>query len=230
MPTQKTNRKDINIEIRLSGDGFPTHAEMDLRWVLEDQIVERGIAESADGGAGGGRMDIAFIVANSEAVDSAIEKVKKLLEEYDMSERAKITVSDVYESICNETPDFQSGDCLSFRFNDGDYGAILVLAHGNAGLHIEEVLTLIGVLDYKDSKLPDMNIFKERRWLIETNKWRIGQPYLVWLDCYGDTEFSVVGKVILRGDDPTECKFHLSWDNVPEYFVREKTRNASAQN
>jgi len=227
MPTQKTNRKDINIEIQLSGEGFASHAEMDLRWVLEDQIVERGIADSTDGGSGGGRMDIAFIVDDVEAVYLATEKVKKLLEEYGVSERAKITVGDVYETICNETPDFQVGDCLSFRFDDSDYGAILVLAHGNAGLHIDEVLTLVGVLDYKDSMLPNGSIFEERRWLIATNKWRKGQPYCVWLNCYGDNKFSSVGKVTLRKDDPVECNFHLSWDNLPEYFIREKTRDVS---
>ena len=225
MPTQKTYRKDISIDIRLSGEYFPTHDEMDLRWALEDEIDKCGIGLIGGSGAGGGRMDFSFEVDNINEVNAAVEKVKQLLEEYGVLDRSNITVDDVYETRCEgETPDFRPGDCLSFRFDDGDYGALLVLARGDAGLNTGELLTLVVVLDYKDSKLPSINIFEERRWLIATHEWRAGNPYNVWLHCYDNAEIIKVGKVKLGENEPNVCNFFLAWENVPEYVWREKTR------
>lgn len=227
MPTQKTDRKGISVEIQLMDGDFPTAQEFDLRWALEDQVNERGIGIINGAGAGGGRMDFSFEVGGSDAVEVAIDEVRQLLEEYHVLQRANITVFDVYEAICQDTPDFHPGDCLSFRFGDHDYGAVLVLARGNAGLHIEEILTLVGVLDYKAPEPPNMSVFEERRWLIATATWRTGQPYLVWLNCYGGVDFVTVGKVALCADDPTECRFYLSWEDIPEYFMKEKLRDTN---
>ncbi len=223
MPTQKTDRKDISIEIRLSGEDFPTPEEMDLRWELEGQVEKRGIGVVEGSGAGGGRMDFSFQVDNVDKADIAVEKMKQLLEDYGVLETANITVKDVYETLCAETPDFQPGDCLSFRFDDGDYGGLLILARGNAGLSTDEILTLVGVLDYKDQKPPSIKVFEERRWLIATHAWRAGKPYNVWLHCYEPAEIIEIGKVPLGDNEPTVCNFFLSWENVPEYVWREKT-------
>jgi len=225
MPTQKTDRKGISIDIQLLEGDFPTAQEFDLRWALEDQITERGIGIINGAGAGGGRMDFAFEVGGIDALDAAINKVRQLLEDYRVLERANITIFDVYETIYEETSNFHSGDCLSFRFGDRDYGAMVVLARGNDGLHIEELLTLVGVLDYKNSELPSVRIFEERPWLIWRDGWREGEPYLVWLNCYGGLEITLVGSIALRADDPTKCNFHLSWENIPEYFIREKLKH-----
>src|SRR3990172_5821205 len=146
MQERKTDRKEVSIEIQLAGDEFPTHEEMDLRWKLEDEVEERGIGVVGGSGAGGGRMDFSFQVESIDEVNSVVEKVKQLLKEYNTLERATITTNDVYESFCEgETPNFQPGDCLSFRFEDGDYGALLVLERGYGGLSPgEELYTLVG--------------------------------------------------------------------------------------
>lgn len=227
MPTYKTDRKEISIEIQLSGDQFPTHQEMDLRWVLEDEIEKRGIGVVGGGGAGGGRMDFSFQVGSINEVSAAVEKVKQLLEEHNVLDRATITINDVYETSCEgETPDFQPGDCLCFRFDDRDYGALIVLARGNAGLSSgEELYTLVGALDYKDSKPPSINIFEERKWLLATHERRRGKPYNVWLHCFDNAEIIEIGKVTLGKDEPYDCNFFLSWDIIAEYYLREKTRS-----
>lgn len=230
MPTQKTNRKNISIEIRLSGEDFPTHREMVLRWELEEQIERLGIGTIGGSGAGGGRMDFSFEVENIHAVDTAIERVKQLLQEYGALERANITVDDVYDLVCEETPDFYPGECLSFRFEDLDYGAMIVLSTSNEELQTDETLILVGVLDYKDSKIPSMQMFEEKNWLIATSKWREGKPYTVWLHCYGNLEVIRMGKLTLGANVSSVNKFYLLWENIPEYFIREKSRNTDEQN
>jgi len=227
MATYKTDRKEIRIEIRLIDKDFPSREEMDLRWQLEEEIEKRGIGLVEDTGAGAGRMDLFFEVDNINQVNEAVDRVKQLLQDYDVLERSNITVDDVYESRCEaETPDFRPGDCLSFRFDDNDYGALLVLERGYGGLSPgEELYTLVGVFDYKDSTPPSINIFEERKWLIATHKWRAGKPYNVWLHCYENAEIIEIGKVTLSENEPTLCNFFLSWENIPEYVWREKTRS-----
>jgi hypothetical protein len=226
MQTRKTDRKEISIEIQLAGEDFPTHEEMDLRWTLEDEIEKREIGVVEAGGSGGGRMDFSFQVGSIDEVGAAVEKTKLLLKEYGVLERAAITINDVYESFCEgETPDFEPGDCLSFRFDDRDYGALLVLERGYGGLSPrEELLTLVGVLDYKDSTPPNINLFEERKWLLATHEWRQGKPYNAWLHCFDNAEIIEIGKITLGEDEPHECNFFLSWDVIAEYFLREKNR------
>jgi hypothetical protein len=227
MQTKKTDRKEISIDIRLAGEQFPTHGEMDLRWELQDEIEKRGIGVVGGGGAGGGHMDFSFQVDNIDEVNAAVEKVKQLLKEHGALERATITINDVYESFCEgETPNFQPGDCLSFRFEDSDYGALLVLARGYAGLSPgDELYTLVGVLDYKDPTPSHINIFEGRRWLLATHKRRQGKPYNVWLHCFDNAEIMKIGKVTLGEDEPYDCNFFLSWDIIAEYYLREKNRS-----
>jgi hypothetical protein len=227
MEERKTDRKEISIEIELAGDEFPTHEEIDLRWKLEDEIEERGIGVVGGSGAGGGRMDFSFQVENIDEVNSAVEKVKQLLKEYNTLEHATIMINDVYEAFCKgETPNFQPGDCLSFRFDDGDYGALLVLERGYGGLSPgEELYTLVGVLEYKDSTPPTINVFERRKWLLATHEWRRGKPYNIWLHCFDNAEVIEVGKVSLGKDEPYDCKFFLSWDIIAEYYLREKNRS-----
>jgi hypothetical protein len=226
MATYKTDRKEIRIEIRLIDEDFPSSEEMDLRWKLKEEIEKRGIGLVNDTGAGAGRMDLFFEVNNINQVNESRERVKQLLQDYGVLERSNITVDDVYESRCEaETPDFHPGDCMSFRFGDGDYGALLVLARGNAGLDTDELFTLVGVLDYKDPNLPSMSIFKRRGWLIWTDKWWGGKPYTVWLHCYENAGIIEIGKVTLGENEPALCNFFLSWENIPEYILREKNKS-----
>ena len=227
MQKRKTDRKGISIEIELAGDEFPTHDEIDLRWKLEDEIEERGIGVIGGSGAGGGRMDFAFEVESIVELKPAIEKVEQLLKEYNVLDRATITTNDVYDYFCEgQTPNFQPGDCLSFRFEDSDYGALLVLERGYGGLSPgEELYTLVGVLEYKDSTPPSMNIFQGRKWLLATHEWRQGKPYNVWLHCFDNAEVIKIGQVALGKDEPYDCKFFLSWDIIAEYYLREKNRS-----
>jgi hypothetical protein len=224
MQERKTDRKEISIEIQVAGDEFPTHEEIDLRWKLENEIEERDIGVIGGSGAGGGRMDFAFQVESINEVNSTVEKAKQLLREYNILERATIKINDVYEYFCEgETPNFQPGDCLSFRFDDGDYGALLVLERGYGGLSPgKELYTLVGVLEYKDIRPPSINIFEGRKWLLVIHEWRRGKPYNVWLHCFDNADIIEIGKIALRKDEPYDCKFSLSWDIIAEYYLREK--------
>jgi hypothetical protein len=50
--------REIHLQMKLSGDGFPTPDELDLRYELEDWIEETGIGIVLEAGGGGGVMDI----------------------------------------------------------------------------------------------------------------------------------------------------------------------------
>lgn len=218
MPEQLTERKSIWVEIKLDGGGFASMAEFDLRWELQDQIIERDIGILQGGGSGGGWMDFSFEVANQAAVEPALNAVRKLLTEYGVAEeRVHFDVVDIYEQICDDTPAFQSGDCLSFRYQDGDYGAMLVISRRDE--ETEMIETLVALLNYKQTQPPEIIVFEKRQWLIATHQSRKGEPYLVWLHCYGGVEIISIGRIALRDDDPKTCNFTLSWDILAEQLT-----------
>lgn len=223
MPEQLSERKAIWVYIRLDGEGFAISPEFDLRYALEDAVAEREIGKLQGVGSGGGWMDFSFEVENINAVEPALWAVKNLLAEYKVpDEIVRLTVGNQYDVICDDLPDFQPGDCLSYRFEDGDFGAALVLKLWNDELNSNE--TLLGILDYKLPNSPPPVIFERRKWLMSTHESRRGQPHLRWVHCFGGIEVEVVHRISLKNDDPMACRFHLSWELVPEYFIRDKYR------
>jgi hypothetical protein len=229
MPEQLTEHKSIWVYIKLDGEGLASWPELDLRYVLEDAIEERGIGKLDGGGSGGGWMDFSFQVETIDAVAPALKAVKDLLAEYKIpAEDFRFRVLKRYEPVCEESPDFQPGHCLIYRFQDGDYGAALVLNRWKDELNSDE--TLLGILDYKHQSQPQLSIFEQRLWLIASSDWRAGQPYLVWVHCFGGIEIEVVSRIVLTNIDPNECRFHLSWEDIPEYFIRDKYRGDKVLN
>jgi hypothetical protein len=231
MPEQLAERKGIWVYIKLDGEGLASLPEFDLRWELQDAIEERNIGTSQGSGSGGGWMDFSFEVANINVVDHALAALKNLLTEFKVpDELVRFKIVNQFDVVEDELPDFQPGDCLIYRFEDGDYGAALVLKQSSEQLQAEVVETLLGILDYKSSIPPTQAIFEERKWLISTADWRTGQPYLVWVHTYGGIEIEIIGHTIVKDDDQMICQFHLAWEDIPEYFIRDKYRGNKALN
>jgi hypothetical protein len=89
-------RKRIWVNIKLDGDDFANPAEFELRYALEDEIMERDFGSIEGAGSGMGWMDFSFEVKEPQRLDDVLEDVKKLLEKYHVSaERTRITVSDI---------------------------------------------------------------------------------------------------------------------------------------
>ncbi|HLU09262.1 MAG TPA: hypothetical protein VK003_06315 [Oceanobacillus sp.] len=225
MPRQHSQRKSIWVYIKLDGGGFASPTELDLRYALEDAVEENGIGESEGAGSGGGWMDFSFGVENMQDVETALAFLKNLLAQYKVPEEVvRINVVNRYDQICDDLPHFQPGDCLSYRFEDGEYGAALVLHRSTEGINQNE--TLIGILDYKGVGHPPAEIFEQRKWLIDKSDWRRGQPYLVWAgycwspDC-DRLEVEVIHRIALNGNDTMSCQLGLYWEDIPEYIIRQ---------
>jgi hypothetical protein len=89
-----SDRKVISVRIKLEGDGFANPAEFELRYTLEDEIMDRAIGEILGAGSGGGWMDFAVVVEKGE-VDAPLTPIRQLLTEQDITEgRTEIEVMD----------------------------------------------------------------------------------------------------------------------------------------
>jgi|GEM_PF-2390380 len=228
-----SERRSIWVQIKLEGSWFPNDPEFDLRYTLEDAVTDSGIGSPEGAGSGGGWMDFSFGVANIEAAESALVFLVNLMKKYDVPpEMYRFEIFRQSDTVCDDLPDFLPGDCLNFRFEDGDYGAALVLKRGNEDKSNSQVgkppvnplsdEILVGVLDYKQSAQPAIAVFEERNWLHSIHRESEGQPYLVWLGCFGGLEVEVITRTDLRSDDPMKCRFHLSWEDLPGNVVHNK--------
>jgi hypothetical protein len=237
MPWKATKRKSIWVNIKLDGEGFANSDEFDLRYTLEDAVQDNGIGELEGAGSGGGWMDFSFGVADIAAACRALGAVKDLLTKYKVpDDLIRLEVINQEDQICDSLPNFQVGDCLSYRFEDGDYGALIVLSNGVDGkaaninysqrgtlppVEPEARETLVGVLDYKEPLAPSPSDFEKQNWLLGTHHAWKGQPYRNWLHCFGGIEVKLIHKIPLE-DEAIDCRSHLSWDMLGEYFIREK--------
>ena len=89
-----SDRKVISVRIKLEGDGFASPAEFELRYTLEDELIDREIGEILGAGSGGGWMDFALVVEKAE-VDAALTAIRQLLTEQDVAEgRTEIEITD----------------------------------------------------------------------------------------------------------------------------------------
>jgi hypothetical protein len=80
---------EIQISIKLTGDGFPSPEEMDARDQLEENIEEQSIGNVVHAGGGMGFMDLAVEVTDPTASLRALEK---LISELGLTERTTLTV------------------------------------------------------------------------------------------------------------------------------------------
>lgn len=91
---QMPDRKVLSVRIKLEGDGFANPAEFELRYTLEDEIMDREIGDILGAGSGGGWMDFAVLVDNAE-VDTALTAIRQLLTEQEVAEdRTEIEIMD----------------------------------------------------------------------------------------------------------------------------------------
>lgn len=240
MPQVPSERRSIWVQINLEGSGFPDDPEFDLRYELEDAVTESGIGSPEGAGSGGGWMDFSFTVTDIEAAEFALVFLVDLMKKYNVPPDVyRFEIFRQSDTVCDDLPDFLPGECLTFRFEDGDYGAALVLKRGNEDKFNSQMgkppfnpssdEILVGVLNYKQSVQPAITIFEERNWLPSTHNEFKGQPYLVWLDCFGGLEIELITRTNLQIDDPMECRFHLSWEDLPEYIVRNNERESTSK-
>jgi hypothetical protein len=71
----------FHIEIKLKGDGVPTDDDLRLRHELEDWILDQGVGEIFDAGAGLGVMDISIETTSEDAqrrIEQPIASLKLL--------------------------------------------------------------------------------------------------------------------------------------------------------
>jgi hypothetical protein len=74
----------VTITIKISGDGFASPKELDLRAQVENEIEKRNLGRVVEAGSGMGVMEITF----AEAHD--IEGIRKVLQEFKLSDKAEI--------------------------------------------------------------------------------------------------------------------------------------------
>jgi hypothetical protein len=80
---------EIQISIKLLGDGFPSEEEFEMRNHLEDVIEEQGIGNVVHAGGGMGFMDLAVEVIDPDIVMLALES---LVSEIGFSERTTFKI------------------------------------------------------------------------------------------------------------------------------------------
>jgi hypothetical protein len=80
---------EIQISIKLLGDGFPAEEEFEARNQLEDVIEEQGIGNVVHAGGGMGLMDLAVEVIDPDIAMLALES---LISELGFSERTTFKI------------------------------------------------------------------------------------------------------------------------------------------
>ncbi|MEM9953501.1 MAG: hypothetical protein AAF846_17975 [Chloroflexota bacterium] len=194
--------------------------------------MESGIGDYEGAGSGGGWMDFSFGVDDIVAAETALTWAISRLQHYNVPpNNYHLNVFQGFDEICYDLPPFVEGDCLTFQFEDNDYGALIILQVGRGiikpsaqdGLSVypSETQILVGVINYKEVYPPQTLVFENREWLIAKNQPRQGQPYLIWLKCYGDVEFKRIGFVTLNEDDQMSCQFMYWWENLLSNVLKE---------
>jgi hypothetical protein len=217
MPDNDDDSISIWVELPLDGIGFANDDEFDLREELEEQIDARDIGMVAGAGSGGGWMDVSFYTSNG---DTALIALRELLIELQVVEHVRLRIYDYGdddEGDEAELPVYEPGECLSFRFKDGEYGAGIVLMY--------QRLPLLGILDYKAVQPPTLDIFEARQWLVGTHPMWRGKPFLLWYSRKRGVPMLRIGSSPLRATDPTTSQLHLYSAKLGDYVLREKQRH-----
>jgi hypothetical protein len=186
MPKYKRVRRYIWVDFKFEGEddlSFPNVNE------IREQVRQRGIGFVDGTGGDGEWFDFSFLVKDEKEVEAALIDLKALLKEYHaVPERTIITVRNIEDPVCEETPFFDVGTCLSFRFEDGNYGGIVVF-----GLHEDSEYiyyrygkgTLVRVLDYKQPDPPSIADFEKQHWLLSTQEYFVGENENIDLENIG---------------------------------------------
>lgn len=111
---------------------------------------------------------------------------------------------------------FKEGDCLAVVLPDGRYTAALVLRADDS--NPEYGKNLIACLDYLEPSTPDMEVFKQKKWLkMQHGKWN-GQTDICWYSAdrfkQDSRRIQVVGSIRLGWFLPKDDGLHTSWSNL----------------
>jgi hypothetical protein len=112
---------------------------------------------------------------------------------------------------------YHPGDCVAFTLSDGDYGGLIVLALRR--ISPRKMLTLVGLLKYKNPLLPTTEVFERREWLVLTHhSWR-HVPQFLWIDPYGVSDFRqqalLIGSTPITARDPQDSNAYAGgWSGV----------------
>ena len=71
---------ELHIQIKTAGNELPTPEEAEIRWKLEDAIMDKALGKIVDSGGGMGNMDIFVEVADDNS-DKARGQIEALIKE-----------------------------------------------------------------------------------------------------------------------------------------------------
>ena len=81
---------EIQIAIRLEGDGFATSDELELRDVIEDWITAQNLGQIVDAGSGLGVMNLAVEVSDATA---ALEQLEVYIAQLGIRDRTTLEIA-----------------------------------------------------------------------------------------------------------------------------------------
>jgi hypothetical protein len=177
-------------------------ADMQWKYGALDAMVLRRVIEIVDDGTG---MDLW-----GEPSEKLYKQRKGVLEKF----RNKISQPNPKPSRLPKRvirkPKFTTGDCLSIRLEDGQYGAALVLAtdHSNP----EHGMDLVGELDYMSNNPPTLDVFSKRRWLKHSHEDSLS---IWWFYSMGfrkmKPRITVLGNIPIVDTDPKDSSLYGGW-------------------
>lgn len=113
-------------------------------------------------------------------------------------------------------PTFKRGDCLAYTFEDGRFGAALVVAELQPYPEFGE--NLAAVLDFLSTEKPSLEVFSRRNWLKVTQGRRANKLCVAivpqWTFKTVKHRIQVVGSISILDTDPSDADFHEGWDTL----------------
>lgn len=191
----------------------------DVQWIhgaLDPQVFAR-VKEDIERGRGLDRWrdDSHGLMRRKAALDSFVGKITA------PNSRPKKLPKTVVRS-----PKFMAGDCLSIRLADGQYAAALVLAadHSNT----EYGTNLVGVLDYLSTEKPQIDVFRERRWLAFSGSAAQNKLDVAWYHYLGfrsaRSRLEIVGHVEISDSDPKDSNTFRRWTGIGDEVLSRRDR------
>jgi hypothetical protein len=225
MPNYRLVRRYICVEFKLEGEDDPSFPNV---IGMREQVDQRGIGFTDGSGSDSESADFSFLVKDELALESALADLKALLKEYHaIPEKTIITVYRIQDPVCAETPIFDVCACLSFRFDDGDYGGIVVLGqHENSDYLYYRYGkgTLIRVLDYKQPDPPAQEDFEKQQWLLSTQEHFVGQIMLLELICYEEIDLKTIGVLASPPVSDWNPQRKIFWDELAHYAMHREVK------
>ena len=69
------HQTEVHLQIKLSGEGFPTPRELQTRYELEDFVQARGLGRIVDAGSGMGVMDVVIATSDPERTEKELKEL-----------------------------------------------------------------------------------------------------------------------------------------------------------